>query len=245
MHWNLDDILVHYGTPRHSGRYPWGSGDEPYQHSLNFMSRVDECRKQGMSQVEIARSMGMKTTEYRKQISLANATINAKRMQVVTKLREKGYSPTAIEKKTGIKESTVRSMLKSQAAVRGDAATKNAETLKTIMKDKPYLDIGAGAEHQLGISKVQLNNAVSRLESEGYVRHKVPVIQAGTGKQINVVALCPPGTEWKTVAQNKQNIRMIKDTYSEDGGMTADMLERPRSLSSKRICIKYSDQGRS
>ncbi len=23
--------LIHYGTPRHSGRYPWGSGDRPYQ----------------------------------------------------------------------------------------------------------------------------------------------------------------------------------------------------------------------
>lgn len=23
--------LMHYGTPRHSGRYPWGSGEKPYQ----------------------------------------------------------------------------------------------------------------------------------------------------------------------------------------------------------------------
>lgn len=23
--------LYHYGTPKHSGRYPWGSGDRPYQ----------------------------------------------------------------------------------------------------------------------------------------------------------------------------------------------------------------------
>lgn len=22
----MKDILMHYGTPRHSGRYPWGSG---------------------------------------------------------------------------------------------------------------------------------------------------------------------------------------------------------------------------
>lgn len=25
------DYLVHYGTPMHSGRYPWGSGDRPHQ----------------------------------------------------------------------------------------------------------------------------------------------------------------------------------------------------------------------
>ena len=27
-----DDILIHYGMPRRSGRYPWGSGEDPYQH---------------------------------------------------------------------------------------------------------------------------------------------------------------------------------------------------------------------
>lgn len=25
----FDDELMHYGTPRHSGRYPWGSGENP------------------------------------------------------------------------------------------------------------------------------------------------------------------------------------------------------------------------
>ncbi|MBO7450642.1 MAG: hypothetical protein J6U54_09755 [Clostridiales bacterium] len=28
-----DDELAHYGTPRHSGRYPYGSGKRPYQNS--------------------------------------------------------------------------------------------------------------------------------------------------------------------------------------------------------------------
>ena len=28
-----DDMLMHYGVARRSGRYPWGSGDNPYQHS--------------------------------------------------------------------------------------------------------------------------------------------------------------------------------------------------------------------
>ena len=34
--------LAHYGTPRHSGRYPWGSGEDPYQNSMNFLSYIDE-----------------------------------------------------------------------------------------------------------------------------------------------------------------------------------------------------------
>ncbi len=31
-----DDMLMHYGVARRSGRYPWGSGDNPYQHSGDF-----------------------------------------------------------------------------------------------------------------------------------------------------------------------------------------------------------------
>lgn len=28
---NTNDLLIHYGIKRRSGRYPWGSGDNPYQ----------------------------------------------------------------------------------------------------------------------------------------------------------------------------------------------------------------------
>lgn len=37
--------IVHYGTPRHSGRYPWGSGERPYQGENKSLSeRVGEKR---------------------------------------------------------------------------------------------------------------------------------------------------------------------------------------------------------
>ena len=32
----MDDELYHYGTPRHSGRYPWGSGENPYQRNQDY-----------------------------------------------------------------------------------------------------------------------------------------------------------------------------------------------------------------
>ena len=34
-----EDILMHYGVKRRSGRYPWGSGDNPYQHSFKKLYR--------------------------------------------------------------------------------------------------------------------------------------------------------------------------------------------------------------
>lgn len=51
-----EEILMHYGMSRRSGRYPWGSGENPYQHSGDFLSRVDELKSQGMSDTEIAKA---------------------------------------------------------------------------------------------------------------------------------------------------------------------------------------------
>jgi hypothetical protein len=55
---NEDDVLMQYGMPRRSGRYPWGSGDDPYQNTGNFASRVQELRGQGMSEKDIAVAVG-------------------------------------------------------------------------------------------------------------------------------------------------------------------------------------------
>ena len=40
-----DNILEHYGMPRRSGRYPWGSGEDPYQHGRDFLSRIQDGQK--------------------------------------------------------------------------------------------------------------------------------------------------------------------------------------------------------
>ena len=43
-----DIELAHYGMPRRSGRYPWGSGGDPYQHgSRDFLGRIEELKKNG------------------------------------------------------------------------------------------------------------------------------------------------------------------------------------------------------
>ena len=45
-----EDIILHYGMPRRSGRYPFGSGDNPYQHSVDFLSRIEKLKKQGWTE---------------------------------------------------------------------------------------------------------------------------------------------------------------------------------------------------
>ena len=69
----IKDILAHTGVARRSGRYPWGSGDNPHQRTGDFLSRVDALRETGKSETEVARMLGLSSTEYRIQKSLAVA----------------------------------------------------------------------------------------------------------------------------------------------------------------------------
>ncbi len=95
-----EDILMHYGMPRRSGRYPWGSGDNPYQHSGDFLSRYNELKSQGFSETDIARAMGFvdsktgktQTTRLRVQKALAKDERRALDVATAKSLGEKGYS---------------------------------------------------------------------------------------------------------------------------------------------------------
>ena len=60
---NNDNELMHYGMPRRSGRYPWGSGKDPYQRTGDFLTRIDDLKKQGLTEKEIADAFGLTTTE--------------------------------------------------------------------------------------------------------------------------------------------------------------------------------------
>ena len=72
----MNDILIHYGTPHdgmipHSGRWPYGSGEDPYQGRLDFLGRVKEMRRSGQfaSDTEIARDLGMSTDQFRARLT--------------------------------------------------------------------------------------------------------------------------------------------------------------------------------
>ena len=104
--------LAHYGTPRHSGRYPWGSGENPFQHSGDFLSRIDELKKSGMTETEIAHELGLSTTQYRVQKQLASHERRQLEVDRAKSLRADGKSLNEIAKIMGYQyDSSVRSLL--------------------------------------------------------------------------------------------------------------------------------------
>lgn len=54
-----DNDIMHYGTKRHSGRYPWGSGENPYQRTDNYNSITEKvAAKLGASKPGVPRHPG-------------------------------------------------------------------------------------------------------------------------------------------------------------------------------------------
>ncbi len=244
---DMKNALMHYGMPRRSGRYPWGSGEHPFQHSGDFLSRVKELEKDGLSQKEIAEALGMTTTQLRTQKSLAKDERRADLVATAKTLREKGYSLNEIAAKMGFKnDSSVRSLLNDNAEQRMRRSQIAADFLKDMVDSKGMIDIGSGVERELGISREKLNEALEILKMQGYKVYGGGVPQVtNKGKQTNIKVLCPPGTEHKEI-YNFENVHSVKDydkILAEDGTKVRPAFKYPESLDSKRLSIRYAEDG--
>ena len=240
-----EDILMHYGMPKRSGRYPWGSGENPYQHSGDFLSRIEQLKKEGWSETpeNIMKEFGLTTTQYRTEKRLAT---HERRMLDVARaksLREDGLGYTEIGREMGMSESTIRSLLNQHSESRMNAAKKTADFLREQINTKGMIDVGAEVERELGVSREKLNEALHILELEGYPVYKGGIPQAtNPGKQINQMVICPPGTEHSEI-YNYENVHSLSEYVSHDGGETFDKFVYPKSMDSSRLKIRYAEEG--
>ena len=242
-----EEILMHYGMPRRSGRYPWGSGDNPYQHSGDFLSRIDELKSQGLRETEIAEHLGLTTTQLRTQMSLAKDERRSLQVATAKGLREKGYSLNEIAEKMGFaNDSSVRSLLNENSEARMNQAKTTADFLKKMIDEKGMIDVGTGVERELAISREKLNQALYILEMEGYPVYGGGVPQVtNPGKQTNIKVICPPGTEHREI-YDFDNVHSVKDydqILSEDGQKIRPAFQYPESMDSSRLKINYAEDG--
>ena len=230
-----------YGTPRHSGRYPYGSGENPYQHEESFMKTISSLKARGFSETDIARSMGMTTTELRHRKSAAVNDLRAYKTAEVMRLLDKGMSPTAVARRMDMNESSVRTIRDNAEKIKTESARYNADILKAELKDHPFLDVGGGVEHQFGITSNKLNNALDILKKEGYTVETIRVEQGtNPGKQTTVTVLANPGITQRDIWKNQDKIEIPMNYFSEDG-TTIRKVEPPRSVDSSRVLINYAD----
>ena len=242
------DSLKHYGMPRRSGRYPWGSGEEPYQHSGDFLSRVESLEREGLSQKEIADRMKMSTTDLRIQCRVAkHERRDDKRMHAQSVLDDCGGNISEAARKLGYSsESSLRSLLNETTAVNKDRAKTTADILAKELDKKGALDVGKAVEYELGVSRGVLDEALFILETRGYpVYTDVFVPQPGkVGQNTTLTVITKPdGPSYKDMVKDTSLVNSVGDYHSNDAGSSYTKLEYPSSIDSNRVHVRYGDQG--
>lgn len=252
----MKDILEHIGMPHEgatprSGRYPFGSGEHPYQRDMGFLGQYYYYKNSGefKNDTEIARAMGMSTGEFRAAKSNAKnqqrAAERARAIELLNKQRDAGYTKPNISRIAKEmygdprKESTVRSLLNDTINERKQTTQKIADVLKDNVDRKQYIDVGAGVENYLNISKPKMTAAIKLLKDQGYHVENVYVEQVGTGKQTTVKTLVGPDCTWSEVNKNKDKIKLIDGITFDDNGRTLLNQKPPISVDSKRIQVNY------
>ena len=252
---NGPDALMHYGTKFHSGRYPYGSGDDPYQHDGDFLSRIERLKKEeGFKETaeEVQKHFGMKLEDYRNEKYWAEFTRKEQNMVKAKNMKEKGMGASAIGKELGVNESTVRGWLDPKSEIKLMAAKQTADFLKEQVAQKGMIDVGKdverfinvgeGAEKGLGITRTRLDQALYALEAEGYHIYKSNVPQPNNpGKYTLNMTLCPPGTPYSEV-YNRDKIHTIEDfKYNEAIDGFRKKFTYPASLDSSRLKVLLAD----
>jgi hypothetical protein len=248
-----DNYLEHYGTPKHSGRYPWGSGDDPNQHgSSDFLSRVEALKRRGWKATteNIKSTFNMTSGQYRDEVGKCQTErrmANIKAAQSISGdlgLNQLTGKPkySAIGAKMGVSESTVRGWLEPNAVSRANQAREVADFIKDQIDKKGMIDVGPGVEAELNISYTKLNRALSLLKDEGYPVYSGGVKQpTNPGQQTTQKVICPPGTQHKDIYKLDQ-VHSLSEYTSHDDGKTFDKFVYPKSMDSKRMHIRYADE---
>lgn len=252
-----DTTLEHYGIIRRSGRYPWGSGKDPYQRGMAFYAMVDELKAKGLTDKQIADVFSLggkegsgsgKVSALKQATSIAKAEVRAAQVAQAMALKQKNMSNTAIGERMGINESSVRSLLDPSIQERQSRLHKTIDMVRNETLDKGYVQIGKGSEHYAtgGVSRDMLNTAVAVLKDEGFTEYWVNQEQAGiAGNKTTVKVLASPEKAelgFPALAADPSQIKML-GVHTPDKGKTWNHMKPPVPVSQDRIQVVYGPDG--
>lgn len=236
------------GPPgRGSGRFAWGSGENPGQHQHNFLTEYSGLKKEGLTDGQIATILlgpHAKSVDIRNQIAIAKSDIRRLNYQKAAKvLEECDGNISQAARVLGMKnESSLRSLLDPIKNERNDRYQKTAEMLKKVVDDKKIVDVSSDANLLLGIPKNTLDIAVTILENEGYKKTYIKIPQLGTQHETSIKVLASPDMEYADIQRNRLEVQPIKE-FTPDTGKTWFVPEFPESISSDRVYIRYNEDG--
>lgn len=243
----MEEHILHYGIKRRSGRYPWGSGEDPYQGEGLFLSDYRKLRDSGMSEIDIANEMGITTTQLRNSITYATKKERDFQNQQITVLKEQGLSNTDIAKQLGVSEGTVRNRLtqkKSPKISRSEQLDNIEAVLSESLEKTGHLDVGVGVERQLGVPRNTFNAVVNHMVENGdlYI-HKIQIKRLADPSKYTTVKVLSKEKDYVNVLKDSDNIANL-EYQSEDRSMTMpDKFKPPVHVDLDRIMVRYAEDG--
>lgn len=260
--------LEHRGVKEKSGRYPWGSGVNPYQRPYrpvdhnpflndkrSFYLAYRDMKEKGMTEGQIAKFIDetyfkgegkFKTTALRAWVTQGKEADMAANVSRAMELKQRGMSNVAIGEEMGYPESTIRTWLDPARKEKLSSTRNIAEVLKKEleMTESGILDVGKANEIALNCSKQKLDAAVRLLEDEGYKKTYLQVEQQGNlGNYTSLQVLTKDDMAWKDIYDNRDKIGLLSHFQSTDGGKTVKEKLPPKSIDSSRIKIIYAEDG--
>lgn len=263
---DYESSLAHYGILRKSGRYPWGSGRNPHQRSQSFINIIEDHRKAGLSDQEIAKLYHTDETPFstRHIRALTSQAVHLRKqdqIRQVLRLREKGVGWSEIGRKMNLNESTVRSLAEPGRLDKLDKLQKTRDMLKRQIDQKGMVDVGAQVQRDLpigddvhariGISKDKFDTALIMLQDEGYAVGTFNGPQAGTGEKTRYRVAFKPSRKNMTQQEidkeaflRREEMQLITEK-TKDGGnrYQEDLFQKPLNIDSKRVGVRYKEDG--
>lgn len=237
-----EKAIFHIGTKQHSGRYPWGSGENPGQRNRTFLMEVDKLKKTGLSEKEIADGFGLTMKQLRDNKAIAKHEIKQELVNKAIDMRDnRQMSNVAIGEALNMNESSVRALLSASTKEKMEKLETLSNTVKAAVDEKRMVDIGSGVEAQLGVSRERLSAAVTKLQSEGYNVYPLQVDQMN-GKKTNMKVLAAPGVPYADVYKKQGDIDQIM-AFTTDKGQSFDKIQPPLNIDLDRVGVRYGPDG--
>lgn len=238
--------LKHYGILRKSGRYPWGSGEDPYSRSQAFSKYLKDLKDSGLKEAEIAKLITagiagdaeFSVADLRDAKTISKEIITAEQTATAVKLRAKQMSIEAIADRMGVSPSTVRLRLRDSENAKKETLVSTADVIRKNVDEHQIVDIGKGVGPRMNISNERLRASVSLLRAEGYETHNVRVRQPGTKHYTQTRVLTPKGTTWAEAQKMASKIHTMGE-WTENDGKTFFGIHEPLSISSNRMDVVY------
>ena len=245
-----EEYLIHEGrskkdgAPVGSGRYPLGSGENPYQDYREFKNRLLSLRKQGVTDPkELAKYFGMSTRKYREEVTLANASIDREDYLTARKLKSNGWSVNAIADKLDCSPGRINRLLEPDSQSKSRAIDDTVELLKSSLSNQGgYIDVGKGSELLVGVSRTKFDAALKQLEAEGYKVQSMDIKQQFGQGNTRFKLLTEPEVTKGEIYNNSDKIRPPIDIKIDSDGVKHTL--RPiKNVDSKRIQVVYDEDG--